>query len=447
MTYRMTSGAIGKNIIKMALPILLGQLLQQLYSIVDSIIVGRYLGVNALASVGATWSLTYIVCDFCIGSCMGISVPLSQAYGAGNNKLLRSYFINGVYCATILTVVMTVFTSVFSMKFLQWLGTSPGIIKGAHTYLIINFIGLPFTILFNFCFGVLLAFGDSRKSSVFMAFSTVLNLVFDLVLILWWKLGIAGAAVSTIVSQGIAGSMSLVYILRKYKILLPEKQELGWNGNCVRNIIRMCLPMGLQYTVTAVGALILQRSVNDISEAAVAAYSAGSKIKGMFLCPLHALGTSLSTFAGQNYGVGNMERIRKGYIQTTLLGILYSFCVILFAMIARHWLALLFVSSKETVVLRYVEEFIMYISIFQIELAILYAARYCVQGMGDGQYSIYSGFAEMLGRAVAAMCLIPVFKFTAVCWSEGITFFAGIIVIVPICIYLIKKYAINQAKK
>lgn len=445
MEDRMTSGPITKRILIFAMPILAGQILQQLYNLIDSVIVGRYVGVSGLAAVGATWSLTYIVCYFCIGTCTGMSIPLSQEYGAGNMPKMRCYFANGIYIAMILAFLMTTVTSLLSMQFLKWLQTPNDIIYDAHIYLLTIFLGLPFTILYNFCFAVLMAFGDSRKSSIFMFISTILNLFFNLFTITVLNWGVFGAAISTVVSQAIAGFCSLFYILRNYKNILPKKQELKLQPDYISNIVRMSVPMGLQYSITAIGAVILQYSVNQLGSDAVAGYSAGSKVKSFCLCPLNALGTALSSFTGQNFGAGNIKRIQKGLKGSICIGLAYSFAVIIFMMFTADKLAMLFVTPEQTEVILYVKEFIIYISFFQLELAILFAVRYCVQGMGYGRYSIYSGLAEMAGRSLIAIFLVPIFGFHAVCWNEGVTFLAGILVIVPVYFILMKQLKRNTS--
>lgn len=445
MEDRMTSGPITKRILMFAMPILAGQILQQLYNLVDSIIVGRFVGVSGLAAVGATWSLTYIVCYFCIGTCTGMSIPLSQAYGAGNLFGMRCYFINGVYISIILAFLMTTVTSLSSMLLLKWLQTPDDIIQDAHIYLLTMFLGLPFTILYNFCFGVLMAFGDSKKSSIFMFLSTILNLFFDLFTIIVLHWGVFGAAISTIVSQAIAGFCSLFYILKKHKDLIPKKQEWNFQPDYVSNIIRMSVPMGLQYSITAIGAILLQCSVNQLGSDAVAGFSAGSKVKSFCLCPLNALGTALSSFTGQNFGAGKIRRIQKGLKSTICIGLIYSIVIIILMLFVSDKLAMIFVSSEQTQVISYVREFIIYISFFQLELAILFAVRYCVQGMGYGKYSIYSGLAEMAGRSLIAIFLVPIFGFHAVCWNEGVTFLAGILVIVPVYFILMKQLKRNTS--
>ena len=407
---KMTNGPITRILLSFAGPVLLGQLLQQLYNIADAAIVGQFLSSKALAAVGATSSLTYIVCYFCIGSCIGISVPVSQAFGAGKNTDLRKYFINGVYFALAIAVIMTAVTASMSGLFLTWLKTPENIFKDAHVYLVIIFLGLPLTVLYNFCFGLLMAFGDSKKSTIFMAVSTVINIFLDLFLVVVVKWGVAGAAIATIFSQGIAGVLSAVYIFKKYKLLFPvNADERKFNPYYMKNIIKMCMPMGLQYSITAIGAIILQFYVNALGEDAIAGFTSGYKIKNLILCPLNALGTALSSF-----------------VVITMIVCFFT----------GRYMALIFVNAADTVVVGYTVKFIRYISVFNAELALLFTARYSVQGMGYGKYSILSGLAEMAGRAAVAVLLIPHFGFDAVCWNEGLTFLAGIAVILPIYIKL-----------
>ena len=437
---KMTEGPIVRQLLVVSGPILLGQLLQQLYNIVDTMIVGRYLGVNALAAVGSTWALNYIVKDFCIGTCMGIGVPLSQAYGAGDQHKLRCCFINSIYFVIGLAVCFTVMASSMSRQFLIWLQTPEAILKAANEYLFIIFLGLPCTIIYNFCFGVLMAFGDSRRTSLYMAVSTVINLILDIWFVAGLHMGVSGAALATVISELVAGFCSVLYIVRKYPKLFPKQSEWKFSLKYFNIIIKMSVPMGLQYSVTAIGALILQYSVNHLGEEAVAAYSTGSKVKGLLLCPLNALGTALSSYSGQNFGAGKIDRIKSGVLNSCLLGTAYSAMMIIVSIFASEPIALLFLDSENTQVIFYVKEFIIWISVFLVELNVLFMVRYTVQGMGYGRYSIYSAFAEMLGRSFMAVFVIPRYGFRAVCISEGITFLAGILVIVPIYFYLIKKY-------
>lgn len=428
---KMTEGSVYKTLLSLTGPVLAGQLLQQLYNIADTAIIGKFLGVDALAAVGACWAINYIISYFCIGSCMAISVPLSQSYGADDNRALKCYFFNGIYCAAILAVIMTLLATFGCGDFLVWLHTPQKIYHDAYVYFFIIMCGLPFVILYNFCYGVLMAMGDSKMASVYMAVSTVVNIILDLVFVLILKLGVGGAALATSISQALAGILSFVYILKKYPILYKDA-AVSWNGKYVVSIIRMCFPMGVQYSITAIGALVLQKSLNGLGAEAIAAYSSGQKVKSLLLCPLSALGTSLAAFTGQNYGAGRYSRIREGIKKSNMIGAVYSGVMLLAMIFLKTPLAYIFVDKTESITVSYIETFIVYCAAFNFLLTVLFCFRYAVQGMGYGRYSIFSAAAEMLGRVAAGMFLVPRWGFIAVTLSEGITFMAGILVIVPI---------------
>ena len=228
-----------------------------------------------------------------------------------------------------------------------------------------------------------------------------------------------------------------VYIFKKYKLLFPvNADERKFHPYYMKNIIKMCMPMGLQYSITAIGAIILQFYVNALGEDAIAGFTSGYKIKNLILCPLNALGTALSSFIGQNFGAKRFDRISEGFKRTLEIGLIYSVITMIVCFFTGRYMALIFVDAADTVVVGYTVKFIRYISVFNAELALLFTARYSVQGMGYGKYSILSGLAEMAGRAAVAVLLIPHFGFDAVCWNEGLTFLAGIAVILPIYIKL-----------
>ena len=450
---KMTEGSAYKFLLSLTGPVLMGQILQQLYNIGDTAIIGRFVGVDALAAVGASWSVNYIVSFFCIGSCMGISVPLSQSYGANDNRSLRRYFFNGIYFCIVMAVVMTLIATCGCKWFLSWLHTPSRILHDAGVYFFIVMCGLPFIILYNFCYGVLMAFGDSKRASIYMAISTILNLVCDLLFVIVFRLGVGGAALATTLSQFVAAVLSLLYILKRYPILYTDDKgrrlriidaihcashDAAISSVYLGNIVRMCMPMGVQYSITAVGALILQKSMNGLGEAVIAAYSSGQKVKSLLVCPLSALGTSLASYVGQNYGAGKYDRIDLGVRKSLVLGSIYSAALVLLMLFVRKPLAYVFVSGDEVATINYICTFIMYSAVFDFLIVILFTYRYAVQGMGFGRYSIFSAIAEMLGRALTAVFLVPLWGFTAIALSEGITFIAGIVVIVPLYFHIRK---------
>lgn len=433
-------------LLRFSLPIFAGQLLQQLYNTADTMIVGHFLGVDALAAVGSTWALNYLIVYFCTGTCYGVGVPVAQQFGAGDMKRMRVCFMNAVYLTAFITVVITALTVIFCRPMQILTKTPDGVLDMANAYLVIIFAGLPCTFLCNFCFGILMAIGDSKMPSLFLALSTVLNLVLDLFFILVVHMGVAGAALATVLAQLVSGVGCLVYMIRRYPTLKPSREECRLHLPTLLRVAGMGIPMGLQYSITAIGAVMLQSSINGLGEAAVAGFSAAYKIKGLFLCPIQAIGTALSTYAGQNFGAGKLSRIRKGVRQTVLASCAYAAVVLVIFLLADRPFAYIFVDAEETQVVAYSAQLIRWLSFCYFELAILLPVRYAVQGMGRGALSLCSGMAEMLARVVFAIWLIPTFGYLAVCVSESLTFLAGILVIVPIYWVLIRK-AERKAKK
>lgn len=440
----MTTGKPLPMILRFSLPIFAGQLLQQLYNMADTMIVGHFLGVDALAAVGSTWALNYLIVYFCTGTCYGVGIPVAQQFGAGNMQRLRQCFMNAVYLTICLAAVLTVGTVIFCRPMQVITQTPEGILDLAYAYLVIIFAGLPCTFLCNFCFGILMALGDSKIPSLFMAASTILNLVLDLFLILVVHMGVAGAALATVLAQLVSGIGSLIYMLRRYPMLKPSREECKPNLSTILCVAGMGIPMGLQYSITAIGAVMLQSSINALGELAVAGFSAAYKIKGLFLCPIQAIGTALSTYAGQNYGAGNRARIRQGVRQTLLAGGVYAVAVLVILLLACRPLSMIFVDAGEAQVINYSAQLLRWLSFCYFELAVLLPVRYAVQGMGRGALSLCSGMAEMLARVVFAIWLIPAYGYPAVCISESMTFLAGILVIVPIYLILIRRFEKKQ---
>ena len=439
---KMTNGPITRILLSFAGPVLLGQLLQQLYNIADAAIVGQFLSSKALAAVGATSSLTYIVCYFCIGSCIGISVPVSQAFGAGKNTDLRKYFINGVYFALAIAVIMTAVTASMSGLFLTWLKTPENIFKDAHVYLVIIFLGLPLTVLYNFCFGILMAFGDSKKSTMFMAVSTVINIFLDLFLVVVVKWGVAGAAVATIFSQGIAGVLSAVYIFKKYKLLFPvNADERKFHPYYMKNIIKMCMPMGLQYSITAIGTMMVQSALNMLGSYAVAAFTAGSKIEQIFTQAYVAQGTASATYNAQNIGAGKLERVREGFRASHFIGIVYSVVVGGFLFFAGKYFAYLFISDNIKEVLPMVAIYVKCVALFFIPLYFVNVLRNGIQGMGYGLLPMMAGVAELAGRGITATVAAGKSSYIGTCLASPVAWIFASVLLWVMYFYVMKDMA------
>ena len=411
MTKDMTNGKPIKLILGFAVPLLLGNLFQQFYNLVDTVIVGKVLGVNSLAAVGSTGSINFLIIGFCMGICNGFAIPVAQSFGAKNDKTLRKYVANSTWLALLFAVIMTIATIILCKPILRLMRTPDDIFTGAYTYIVIIFAGIPATILYNMVSGILRAMGDSKTPLYFLILSAFLNIFLDLFCIIVLHMGVAGAAVATVVSQAVSGVSCLLYMRKKFDILHIRKDEWKLESQYVKNLCSMGIPMGLQYSVTAIGSVILQSAVNSLGSIAVASMTAASRIGGFFACPFDSLGATMATFAGQNMGAGRTDRIRQGIRSANMIGAVYA--VVSFGIIALAGgkLALLFVDGSEEA---NVKLFLLCNSIFYFPLSLVNNIRFLIQGMGYSMLAILSGVSEMIARALAGFILVPVFGFAAV---------------------------------
>lgn len=315
----MTNGSPMKLILGFAVPLLFGLLFQQFYSMVDTIIVGHYLGVDALAAVGATGSVNFLIIGFCMGVCNGFAIPIAQEFGAGHVENLHKCVANSVWLSVLFSVIMTIVVVLLCRPILQLMRTPDNIIAGSYAYIVIIFAGIPVVYLYNMTAAIIRSLGDSRTPVVFLVMAAILNIFLDLLLIIVIPMGVAGAAVATVAAQAIAGLCCLVYMCKKFSVLKLTKEEWRWNGLCVSKLCGMGIPMGLQYSITAIGSVILQSAVNGIGSDAVAAVTAGSKLSMLLMCPFDAMGSTMATYGGQNIGAGKLERVDQGLKSCTLL--------------------------------------------------------------------------------------------------------------------------------
>ena len=439
MTKDMTTGSPMKLILGFSIPMLMGLLFQQLYNLVDTMIVGKLLGVQALAAVGATGSLNFLIIGFCLGVCSGFSIPVSQKFGAGDYVGLRKYVANGVWLSILFSVVMTALTVIFCKRILRIMQTPDDIFQGAYEYIVIIFIGIPVTYLYNMCSGLIRAVGDSKTPVYFLAIASILNIVLDVVLIVNFNMGVAGAAVATVISQGVSGVFCLLFIIKKFDILKPRKEERAWNGQYAAALCNMGVPMGLQFSITAIGSVILQSAVNTLGSSSVAAMTAGSKIGMLFTCPFDALGSTMATYAGQNTGAGRMDRIGEGIKAGIFMGSVYSIIALILTYLFSNQIALLFVDQAETAIMSDIRMFLIGNGLFYIPLTLVNTIRYLIQGMGFSKFALLAGVFEMVARAVAGFMLVPKFGFIAACLASPLAWIMADLFLVPAYFYAVKK--------
>lgn len=436
-TRSLTEGEPMQLILNFGVPLLLGLLFQQFYNMVDSIIVGQKLGVNALAAVGCTGSINFMVVGFCIGICNGFVIPIAQTFGAKDFYNLKRFITNIVWTSLVLVVIITAVTGMLARQILVWMKTPETIIEDAYIYIFIIFMGIPAIFLYNVTSGILRSMGDSITPLIFLIFSSLLNIVLDLLLVGY--MGVAGAAVATVAAQGISGFISLLYMLRSFRFLEFRKGDGRFSLSHCLKLCGIGVPMGLQYSITAIGTVILQMAVNSMGELIVAAVAAGIKINMFACCPFDAMGSTMATYGGQNLGAGKLDRVDEGLKACIKLGAGYAALAFLFMLVCGRFLALLFVKPEETELIHYIYLFLLGNSAAYILLALVNIVRFMIQGLGYSFFAIFAGVCEMIARGLAGFVLVPAFGYIFVVFGSPLAWLFADAFLIPAYIYVMKR--------
>ena len=439
----LTTGSPMKLILGFAFPMFLGLLFQQFYSLVDTMIVGKYLGVDPFAGVGSTGSLNFIVIGFCMGLCSGFSVPISQSFGAKDFPQLRKMVTNSVWLCTFFSVVITTLMLVFCRPVLTLMNTPENIFEYAYVYIFIIFAGIPCTILYNMTAAILRALGDSKSPIIFLAISSVINIGLDLLLIIVFRMGVEGAALATVVSQGVSGVISIIYIKKKFDILAMEKGDWKLEGYLAGKLTGVGIPMGLQYSITGIGSVILQTAVNGLGSIYVASMTAGSKINIFLACPFDALGQTMAPYAGQNIGARKLDRVGKGLRAACIIGFIVSGLMVVVVQLFGGQLTMLFLDEKDPVIMQNSTQFLIIVSAFYCLLTLVNTVRFTIQGMGFSSLAIIAGVMEMLARGIAGMMLVPKLGYIGACFSSPLAWLMADAFLIP-AFFLCKRKVARQ---
>lgn len=435
----MTSGPSLPLILNFTLPLLLGNLLQQTYSLVDAAIVGKFLGINALASVGASTSVVFLILGFCNGCCSGFGIPVAQKFGARDYMTMRRLVSVSLKLAGVMSVGIALVTSLLCAYILHSMQTPDNIFDGAYQYLLITFIGIPCTFYYNLLSSIIRALGDSKTPFWFLLFATVLNILLDIfcILVLGW--GVAGAALATVFSQGLSAFLCYHYMYRKFDILKTTASDRRFRPELAKQLLGIGVPMGLQFSITAIGSIMLQSANNALGTACVAAFTAAMRIKMVFLCALESLGMAMATYCGQNYGAGKPERIWQGIKSATWMMLVYVACVIALLWGFSEPFAMLFIDPSETEVIDYTALFLhINVSFFPF-LGSLCILRYSIQGAGYTMLAMFSGVAEMIARILVSVVIVPIWGFTGVCFGDSTAWIFANLFLVPAFIYMYRR--------
>lgn len=435
----MTVGAILPLLFNFTMPLLLGNLLQQTYSLVDAAIVGKFLGINALASVGASTSVVFLILGFCNGCCGGFGIPVAQKFGAHDYRTMRRLVAVSLKLAGIMSVAITLVTCLLCSFILKWMQTPDNIFEDAYYYLLITFIGIPCTFYYNLLSSILRALGDSKTPFWFLLFSTVLNILLDLLCIVVLKWGVAGAAIATVFSQGVSAVLCYLYMYRKFEILRTTPADRRFRPELARQLIYIGAPMGLQFSITAIGSIMLQSSNNALGTACVAAFTAAMRIKMFFLCMLESLGIAMATYCGQNYGAGKPLRIWQGVKVASGMMVVYVLLVNLILWTSSEKFALLFVDPAETEIIADTALFLHVSASFFPVLGLLCILRYSIQGAGYTRLAMFSGVSEMIARILVSLVAVPMWGFWAVCFGDPTAWVFADLFLIPAFIYVYRR--------
>lgn len=436
-TKKMTEGNPLGLILGFSIPMLAGLLFQQMYNLVDTIIVGQTLGDSALAAVGSTGSINFLINGFCMGICSGFAIPVAQRFGAESYDSMRKFVGNSIILSAIFAIVITTFVSIFCFQILEIMQTPEDIIELAYSYISIIFFGIPVTFLYNLTAGIMRSLGDSKTPTYFLIMAAGINIVLDIVFILVLGMSVDGPALATVISQLIAGLSCLIYMKKKFPILKLKRSDLKLGPHHSQVLISMGIPFGLQYSITAVGSVILQTAVNGLGTIAVASMTAGAKVSMFVVCPFDALGGTMATYAGQNVGAKNIPRVKKGVWTAQLLGTIYAVFIFIVLYFAGRYILRLFTSTD--IVIEQAMMFLLANGISYTLLAAVNIFRFAIQGMGFSTFAIYSGVMEMIARILVAFTFVPMIGFSGAIWASPVAWLFAVIFLVPGLYYCCRK--------
>lgn len=414
----MTVGSPTKMILNFTFPIFLGNVFQQFYNMADTIIVGKFVGAKALAAVGSTGTIMFLIIGFLTGLTAGFTVPTSQKFGAGDMKAMRKTVGSAVILSAVVSIVMTIVSMLGMRGLLKLMHTPDDIFREAYSYIMVICAGIFAQVLYNLLASILRALGNSKTPLYFLILAAGLNVVLDLVFIIGFHMGAAGAAYATVVAQGVSGLLCLLYIIKKVPILHLTKDDWSLDSTLVKIQLGVGFPMALQYSITAIGSMMMQAALNLLGSLAIAGFTAGSKIEQLVTQAYVALGTTMATYCAQNTGAGKVDRIRKGFRSSTSIGIVYSVAAGAVIMFVGKYLTPLFLSENITEIMNYVDIYLKCVGAFFIPLTIVNVYRNGIQGMGYGILPMMAGVAELIGRGVVAIIAARYHSYFGVCMAS-----------------------------
>ena len=420
-----TDLTVGKplfQILRFALPLVLGTLFQQLYSFADTVIVGRCLGTDALGAVGTTYSLNFLILGFVQGACVGFGIPVAETFGAKDKGGLRKYLFNGTLLCVVLSVVFTLFTTLMAGPLLQLIHTPEELYADAVLYIRIIFLGIPATVLYNYASSVLRAMGDSQHPFYFLLAASVLNIGLDYLLIVPMGMGVDGAAIATVLSQLLSGGLCAFWFFtrtaKQEELTFRGQSSLLSAGHCKR-LAYIGFPMGFEYSVSAIGAVIMQDAINLLGSTAVAAQTAGEKIRQMFTLPMESVGMAMATYVGQNHGAHRTDRIKQGIKDGCMIQLTYCVAAWVVIFFVKPYAVGLVLGDADPAVTAGAIQYLAIMSLLFCFHGLLMIFRNTLQGLGYSVQAIISGVGELIGRSLGGLLAVKTgLGYVGICLSN-----------------------------
>jgi len=427
----LTVGSPFKLIMGFMIPLLCGLLFQQIYNMVDTFIVGRVMGVEALAGVGSTGSINFLIIGACVGLCSGFAIPVARKFGEGDYQGLKNYVGNIVWLSTLFSILLTLICTIGCNYILKLMGTPTETFLYAYDYIFVIFLGIPVTIAYNSLAGLMRSVGDSKTPVIILMSSSIINIVLDIVFVAVLGFGVAGAAWATVISQCFSAVTCFIVITKKFDILHPKKENMRPRGKYISNLCMMGLPMAIQYSITGIGSVVLQSAVNGLGALYMATVASSSKIASFLIAPFEALGNTMATYASQNVGAGKYDRIRKGLRVALIIGSMYAILAFICLSIFGGKLAAIFTDDPSLGIEPLAKKYLTINSAGYILLLLVNSTRFLIQGIGYAKVAILAGVMEMFARILSGVILIPIIGFTGSCLANPLAWLFADVLLIP----------------
>lgn len=440
MTNDMTTGSPARLIISFMIPTCLGNIFQQFYNLADSIVAGRFIGVNALAAIGSTSSLVFLVIGWLNGLTSGFAILVAQSFGARRYEKMRRYVAMSILLCAAFVVVMTSALLYFNYPILRLMNAPEDIIGDVASYMAVIYGGLAVTAAYNAMAAFMRALGDGKSPLYFLIISGVLNVFLDVLFIVKFNMGVAGCGYATVLAQAVSAVLCLAYIAKKFPILKLGRGNFRVSWRSMARLLGMGIPMALQFSITAVGTIIVQGAVNVFGAVYIAGFSAAGKIQTMIATVFTSFGVTVATYVGQNRGAGKLERIRQGVRVTQVLILVWSVFMMGLIRLAGPYMVRIFVDGSQTEVLEAAMLYFATVAWFYPFLGSIFLYRNALQGLGYGLMPMMGGVFELIARFLVVMAIVGPMGYQGVCLADPAAWLAALVPIVPYYFYRMAQY-------